>query len=52
MTQPNNRGRIALAPRTYQIEAALLRLHGEAVDVLWLEVARNSRPNPDSNLLV
>jgi hypothetical protein len=41
-----------MAPRTYQIEAAFLRPHGEAIDMLWLEVARNSCPNPGSDLLV
>jgi hypothetical protein len=41
-----------MTPSTYQIEATFLGLHGEAIDLLWLEVARKSRPNPGSNLLV
>ena len=31
---------------------AFLRLHGEAVDLLKLEVTSDSRPDPSSNFLV
>jgi hypothetical protein len=41
-----------VSKRDYHIEAAFLRPHGEAVDMLWLEAARNSRTDPGSNLLV
>jgi hypothetical protein len=41
-----------MAPSTYQIEAAFLGLHGEAVDLLQLEVTRNSRPDLGGNFLI
>jgi hypothetical protein len=41
-----------IARGTYQVKVAFLRLHGEAVDLHRLEVARDGRPNPGSNLLV
>jgi len=52
MTQPNDRGQIKIALSTYQIEAAFLELHGEAVDLLRLEVTGDSCPDPSSNFLV
>ena len=38
--------------RTYQVIVTLLGLDGEAIDLLGLEIASDSRPNPSGDLLV
>jgi len=42
---------MAMAREAYQIIVAFVKLYREGIHMLWLEVARDGRPDRGSNLL-